>query len=54
MEGFKMRKQYASPVIDLLDLYDRQDVLTASVGTVEDCYDDMSNIENFFGKEKIQ
>lgn len=49
-----MRKQYASPVVNLLDIYDRQDVLTASVGTVEDCYDDMSKISNFFGKEEIK
>lgn len=43
-----MRKHYASPIVNLLEIYDRQDVLTASDGTVEDCYEDMSNIGEFF------
>lgn len=43
-----MKKLYASPIVNLLEIYDRQDVLTASLGTVEDCYDNIDNIGDFF------
>lgn len=44
-----MKKNYLSPIINISLIFDRQDVLVASTGTVSDCYGNLNDVAEFFG-----